>query len=156
MEAANCVMPSCVIWRSPIASPSSQRLSRTTVFAAQKASFDMGGTCGSSPAILPAYSSRTKTRQRQVGNSVKVFEAFVSLHSRYHTPSQGATSSPFRQSHTNGSKRKKALSFLKVGRLTDSHHRLQGRKTLGRRSRRAEIKGVNVASSALPDAERFS
>jgi len=32
----------------------------------------------------------------------------------------------------------------------------QGRKTLGRKSRRAEIKGVNVMSYALPDVERFS
>ena len=32
----------------------------------------------------------------------------------------------------------------------------QGRKTLGRKSRRAEINEVNVLSYALPDVERFS
>jgi hypothetical protein len=31
-----------------------------------------------------------------------------------------------------------------------------GRKTLGRKSSRAEIKGVNVASAALLDVEQFS
>jgi hypothetical protein len=33
---------------------------------------------------------------------------------------------------------------------------LQGRKTLGRKSSRAEIKGVNVTISALPDVQLFS
>jgi hypothetical protein len=33
---------------------------------------------------------------------------------------------------------------------------LQGRKTLGSKSSLAEIKGLNVVRSALPDVERFS
>jgi hypothetical protein len=40
-----------------------------------------------------------------------------------------------------------------IPHMAQSH---QARKTLGGKSRRAEIKGVNVRSSALPDVERFS
>ncbi len=54
--AAGCGMRSCVAWQSQIKSPSWPRLLRTTVFVAQRASFDMGGPCRSSPAIPPAYS----------------------------------------------------------------------------------------------------
>ena len=54
--AAGCGMRSCVAWQSQIKSPSWPRLLRTTVFVAQRASFDMGGPCRSSPAIPPACS----------------------------------------------------------------------------------------------------
>jgi hypothetical protein len=49
--------------------------------------------------------------------------------------------------HGKSRMRKRACTDLRGGD--------QGRKTLGGKSSRAEIKGVNV-SSALPDVERFS
>src|SRR4029077_15923373 len=55
-EEADSVMQSCVISQSQIKSPSLPHLLRTTVSAAQRVSLDMGGTYGSSAAILPAYS----------------------------------------------------------------------------------------------------
>src|ERR1700722_4366001 len=92
---AFCVTQSYVAWQSQIKSPSLQSLLRTIVFVAQRVSFGMVGTCGSSLAIPQAYSWKTKKRQRRLGDSVRVCKTFVLLASGCLLCSQGNTTFPF-------------------------------------------------------------
>ena|SRR6267143_675822 len=66
-------------------------------------------------------------------------------------PADDKSESPEGDQHASGAdpQRPDRLGFER------SAQPFQGRKTLGRKSRRAEIKGVNVMISALPDVEGF-
>jgi hypothetical protein len=80
-EVVGCVMPTFAIWQNQIKSRFVPRLLRTTLFVAQRAFLDMGGTYGISPARPLEYFWRTRKRQRRLGNLLRVPGSFVSLSS---------------------------------------------------------------------------